>query len=114
MITIYHNPRCGKSREALRLLEQSGKPFTIRLYMQEPLTLAELERLHSKLGIPAKEMVRTKETVFKERYAGKIYSDSDYLQAMAESPVLMERAVVETDDRAVIARPPEKLLSILD
>lgn len=113
MITIYHNPRCGKSREALRLLEQSGKAFQIRHYLQKPLNLEELTALHSKLGVPAIEMVRIKESVWKEKYASVITSEADILKAIAADPILLERAVVEENNKAIIARPPERVMEII-
>jgi arsenate reductase (glutaredoxin) len=113
MITIYHNPRCGKSREALKLLEQSGKAFQVRLYLQDSLTFEELKVLQALLGIPAIEMVRTKEVVWKEKYADSVTSDEDVLNAIVKDPILLERAVVEDGQKAVIARPPEKVRDII-
>lgn len=112
MITIYHNPRCGKSREALKLLEESAKPFQVRLYLQQPLDLEELNVLQSKLGIPALEMVRTKESVWKEKYTSDCLSDEDILKAIAAEPILLERAVVEDGSKALIARPPIRVKEI--
>lgn len=113
MITIYHNPRCGKSRDALKLLEQSGKAFQVRLYLQNPLNLGELKALQALLDIPAIEMVRTKEAVWKEKYASSVTSDEDVLNAISKDPILLERAVVSDGQKAVIARPPEKALDII-
>lgn len=113
MITIYHNNRCGKSREALKLLEASGQAFEVRHYLSEPLSLDELKKLHQKLKVPVIEMVRTKESVFKEQYKDKEMDDAALLQAIAEHPILLERAIVEKGDKAVIARPPEKTLDLI-
>jgi arsenate reductase (glutaredoxin) len=113
MITIYHNNRCGKSREALRLVEASGQAYQVRQYLSEPLNLDELKELHQKLKLPVMEMVRTKESVFKEQFKDKEMDDDALLQAIAQYPILLERAIVEKDNRAVIARPPEKTLDVL-
>jgi arsenate reductase len=113
MITIYHNNRCGKSREALKLVEASGQEYKVRSYLTEPLKIDELKKLQQKLGLPAMEMVRTNEAVFKEHYKDQKLSDAAILEAIAQHPILLERAIVEKGDRAVIARPPEKTLEVL-
>jgi arsenate reductase (glutaredoxin) len=113
MITIYHNNRCGKSREALRLVEASGQAYQVRQYLSEPLSLDELKELHQKLNLPVKEMIRTKESVFKEYFKDKEMDDDALLQAIVQYPILLERAIVEKGDRAVIARPPEKTLEVI-
>jgi arsenate reductase (glutaredoxin) len=113
MITIYHNNRCGKSREALRLVEASGQAFEVRQYLSEPLSLDELKKLHQKLKIPVIDMMRTKESVFKEHFKDKEMDDTTLLQGIAQYPILLERAIVEKGDRAVIARPPEKTLEVI-
>lgn len=113
MLTIYHNPRCGKSREGLQLLESLDIPFETLKYLTEPLTKEELTGLIQKLGIRPIELVRTKETVWKENYQGKQLTDAQVVEAMAEHPILMERPVVVNGDRAVIARPAEKVKEIL-
>ena len=113
MITIYHNPRCGKSREALQLVTASGKPFKVVEYLKNPLDKAALKELASQLSLKPLEMMRTKEPIFIEQYKGISLSDEAYFDAMAENPILMERAIVVSNGIAVIARPPEKALEIL-
>ncbi len=115
MIRIYHNPRCGKSRAALKLLEESGKPFEVINYMKEPLSKDELRELIALLGIRAEELVRKKESIFKEKFKGKKLSDEEWIEAMIEYPKLMERAILvnEENGKAVVARPPERVLEIL-
>lgn len=113
MITIYHNPRCGKSREALKLVEASGKPFTVVEYLKTPLDKPALNALAAQLALSPLEMMRTKESIFIEQYKGKSLSDEDYFDAIVAHPILMERAIVSNGDKAVIARPPEKALEIL-
>lgn len=113
MTTIWHNPRCSKSRQALALLEERGAEITIRRYLDEPPTLTELQDAQSILGLPAIEMIRTGEAVFKEIGLSKSDPDETLLKAMAKAPKLIERPVVFSGDKAVIARPPEKALDIL-
>ncbi|WP_143526108.1 arsenate reductase (glutaredoxin) [Roseivivax lentus] len=110
---LWHNPRCSKSRQALQLLEARGVPVTVRRYLEEAQDAAELADLHAKLGVPAIEMVRVKEPEFK---AAGLSRDSDaqrLLAAMAETPKLIERPVLIAGDRAVIGRPPERILELL-
>jgi arsenate reductase (glutaredoxin) len=85
----------------------------VRQYLSEPLSLDELKDLHQKLKLPVMEMVRTKESVFKEHFKDKEMDDDELLQAIAQYPILLERAIVEKGDRAVIARPPEKTLEVI-
>jgi len=115
MIRIYHNPRCGKSRAALKLLEESGKPFEVINYMKDPLSKEELRELIARLGIKAEELVRKKEIIFKEKFKGKELSDEEWIDAMIEYPKLMERAILVNEEigKGVVARPPERVLEIL-
>lgn len=113
MITIYHNPKCGKSRDALKLLAASGLEYTVREYLKQPLTIHELRTLNHKLKIAPLMMIRQGEAIFKENYKDKPLSDEDWLEAMVQHPILMERAVVEDENKAIIARPPEKIFEII-
>jgi len=113
MTTIWHNPRCSKSRQALALLEERGAEITIRRYLDEPPTLAELQDAQSKLGLPAIAMIRTGEAIFKEMGLSKSDPDEVLLKAMSEAPKLIERPVIFGAQKAVLARPPEKALEIL-
>ena len=112
-LVVYHNPRCSKSRGACQLLADQGIAAEIVDYLKNPPGRAELADLVKKLGLPAEALVRKGEAVFKEHYAGKTLTEDDYLDALAMHPILIERPVVIKGDRAVIARPPEKLLDIL-
>lgn len=113
MFTIYHNPRCSKSREGLQILEDSGVDYTLVKYMDDPLSLAELRKLVKQLGISPIDLVRQNETLWKEMYKGKSLSDEAILQAMAENPRLIERPIVVSGNRAIIGRPPEKIRTFL-
>lgn len=112
MITIYHNTRCSKSRSALQLLEEKGIPHRIRLYLQDPLSKGELEVLLSNLGMEPSSLLRRSEPIYKELSASSRPEDQ-WLELMVRHPQLIERPIVDTGKRAVVARPPERLLEIL-
>jgi arsenate reductase len=113
MITIYHNNRCGKSRSALCILEEQGKPFNTVEYLKDVPTVEELKNIIQKLKIKPHDLIRTKETVYVENYKGKNLSDEQWIQAMHEHPILIERPIVINGNKAVVARPPEKVNDIL-
>ena len=113
MITIYHNPRCSKSREGLQLLELQGQPFTTVKYLNEPLTKQELTTIIAKLGIAPIDLVRQKETIWIQDYKGKQLTNDQVIDAMLAHPNLIERPIVVNGDKAVIARPAEKIKEIL-
>jgi arsenate reductase len=113
MITIYHNPRCSKSREGLQALEKQDKDFTIVKYLDAPLTHKELQEILAKLGIAPIGLVRKKETVWVENYKGKPLTDEEIIDAMVQHPNLIERPIVINGDKAVVARPSEKINEIL-
>ncbi|MDW4498707.1 arsenate reductase (glutaredoxin) [Sulfitobacter sp. D35] len=109
---FWHNPRCSKSREALKLVEASGKPFRLRRYLEERPTRSELESLRAALGdVPVLEMVRVGEAPFKT--LGTPTDAGELLDAMAEHPILIERPILIDGDRAVIGRPPERVREFL-
>lgn len=113
MIKIYHNARCGKSREGLQILENSGKEFEVINYLQQPPTKEELKLLLKNLGVSAMELVRQKEKVWIENYKGKALSEEEIIEAMVQNPILMERPIVVNGDKAVVGRPPENITAIL-
>jgi arsenate reductase len=113
MITIYHNPRCGKSRECLAFIENTNKPFETIKYLENPLSFEELSAIIHKLNIPAIELIRTKEPIWIKKYKGKDLSNEEILTAIVANPILMERPVVVIKDRAIIARPLSNIDSIL-
>ena len=113
-MNLYHNPRCSKSRKTKELLEEQGASFEVVEYLKNPLSVDELRDLCTLLGISPKDLLRTSESSYKtlvEEHGEP--SDEDALLWMSEHPELMERPVVIVDDRAVVARPPEKVLSLL-
>jgi arsenate reductase (glutaredoxin) len=111
--TIFHNPRCSKSRAALTLLEQHGVKPRIVEYLKAAPTAAELKELVRKLGVNAEELVRKNEDVYKAKYAGKTLTDAQWIEAMTKDPVLIERPIVVKGDRAVVGRPPENVAALL-
>lgn len=113
MITIYHNPRCTKSREGVCLLEEKGLAFETVKYLDETLTKSELIAIIEKLNIKPIELVRTKETVWKENFKDKELSDDEVIAIMLQNPILIERPIIINGDKAVIGRPTEKILEII-
>ncbi|MFN8259853.1 MAG: arsenate reductase (glutaredoxin) [Chitinophagales bacterium] len=113
MITIYHNNRCGKSRIALCLLEESGQKFRTVEYLKDAPSVEELKAILKKLNIKPHDLIRTKETVYLENFKGKELTDEQWIQAMHEHPILIERPIVINGNKAVVARPPERVKEIL-
>lgn len=114
-VVIYHNPRCSKSRQTLELLEQNGVTPEVVKYLDTPLNVDELKALYAQLGFSSvREMMRTKEDVYKELGLGEAsVSDEKLFEAMAQNPKLFERPVVVANGKAKIGRPPEQVLDIL-
>ncbi|MGY2378591.1 arsenate reductase (glutaredoxin) [Pseudomonas sp. SDO524_S393] len=113
-LTLYHNPRCSKSRGALELLEARGLAPTVVRYLETPLDAAQLKALLGKLGISARQLLRTGEDEYKTLgLADTNLSDAQLIAAIAEHPKLMERPILATADKAIIGRPPENVLEIL-
>ena len=113
MLKIYHNPRCGKSREGLAILEESGKDFEIVKYLENPPSYIELAAIIGKLGIHAIDLVRKNESVWKENFKGKNLADEEIIQAMVDHPKLIERPIVIHNNKAIVGRPPENIKQIL-
>lgn len=111
---IFHNPRCSKSRATLALLREHGIEPEVVLYLEVPPSREELQSLLAKLGMRASELVRRGEDEFKASGLGAASSEADLLQAMLAHPRLIERPIIENGDRAVLGRPPEKVLELLD
>jgi arsenate reductase len=111
--TIYHNPRCTKSRGALALLEEHGIEPKIIEYLQTPPTTAELKSILKKLGMKADELIRKGEDVYKEKIAGRSLTEDQLIAAMVKDPILIERPIVIHGDRAVVGRPVEKVEALL-
>ena len=113
MIKIYHNNRCSKSRCGLQILEESGKEFEVVKYLEDIPSINELKDIISLLGISPIELVRKNETIWKEKYKSKKLSDDAIIEAMMKNPKLIERPIIINGNKAVIGRPPEKIMSII-
>ncbi|WP_310556745.1 arsenate reductase (glutaredoxin) [Flavobacterium sp.] len=113
MITIYHNSRCSKSRDGVCFLENSNIEFEIVNYIKNIPTADELKTILQKLNIPAIELVRKKEAIWIEKYKTKKLSENEIIQAMIEHPNLIERPIIISGNKAIIARPTEKINEIL-
>lgn len=113
MITLWHNPRCSKSREALNLLETEGAEVTLRKYLEDPPSLSEIDAALQALGVAPIEMMRRGEKIFKELGLGDDSDAALLKQAMVDHPILIERPIAFRDGRAVIGRPPSDVLALL-
>lgn len=114
MIKIYHNPRCGKSRNCLAFIEQTKQEYQIIPYLTETPTFNELKELLRKLNLKPIELIRIKEKIWIENYKGKELSDDQIIQAMIEHPILIERPIVVKDGKAIIGRDPDLVVAFLD
>ena len=113
-ITIYHNPRCSKSRAACALIAESGVEAEVIDYLSTPPSRDELRVLLAKLGMRASEIVRRGEAVFKENYQGRELSEAQWLDALIAHPILIERPIIVRGNKAVIGRSTEKVQELLD
>jgi arsenate reductase (glutaredoxin) len=111
--TVYHNPKCTKSRATLALLQERGIEPRIVEYLKTPPSTAELRNIVAKLGMSPEQLVRKGEAVYKEKYEGKTLSDAQWIDAMVRDPILIERPIVVSGERAVIGRPPENVNVLL-
>jgi arsenate reductase len=112
-VRIYHHPRCSKSRAACQLIADNGIVAEVIDYLKTPPDREELRHLLRLLGMRPAELVRRGELVFKEHYAARTLDDEQWLDALLAHPILIERPIVVRGDRAVLGRPPEKVLELL-
>ncbi len=112
--TIFHNPRCSKSRATLALLQERDIEPNVVLYLEDAPGKDELRSLLDKLGMSAAQLVRRGEAEYKDCGLGPQSSEDELLDAMAEHPKLIERPIVVHDDRAVLGRPPENVIGLID
>lgn len=114
MLRIYHNPRCSKSRAALKLLEDAGQQPEILKYLENPPSEERLRAMLAKLDISPRQLLRTNESEYKTLGLDReTVDDDDAIQALLTQPKLMQRPVIETQDRAFVARPPERVQEAL-
>ncbi|TPG32979.1 arsenate reductase (glutaredoxin) [Flavobacterium pectinovorum] len=114
MIQIYHNPRCGKSRNCLAFIEQTNQKYEIIPYLTDTPTFDELKDLLQKLNLDPIQLVRVKEKIWVENYKGKELKNDEIIQAMVENPILIERPIVIKDGKAIIGRDLDLVASFLD
>ena len=112
-VRIYHNPRCSKSRSACSILQEHGIGAEVREYLKQPPSREELAELLRMLGMKPEQIVRKGEAIYKEQYADRALTDDEWLDALAANPILIERPIVVKGNRAVLGRPPEKVLELL-
>jgi arsenate reductase len=113
-VKIYHNPRCGKSRQTLQLLQEQGIEPEVIEYLKTPPSVQELDDILQKLGMEPRELMRKKETEYKAGGLDDAALDRQALiQAMVNNPILIERPIVIAGGKAAIGRPPEAVLAIL-
>lgn len=109
MIQVYHNNRCGKSREAIKVLEDAGVEFEVIKYLENPPTFNELTQLLKKLNYKPIDLVRKKESVWVSSFKDKELTDAEVIEAMVQNPILIERPIVIKDQNAIVARFPANL-----
>ena len=112
-VTLWHNPRCSKSRAALALLEEAGHDVTVRRYLEDTPDAKEISATRDAIGSDFLSMMRRGEKVFKESGLTKDSSDEDMLAAMVAHPILIERPIAFAGGQAAIGRPPEQVLDIV-
>jgi arsenate reductase len=111
--TIYHNPRCRKSRETLALLQENGIIPEVIRYLDTPPSPEELKLILAKLHLPVKSIVRTQEAVYKEKYKSSNFTDEEWMRILSEEPKLIQRPIVLKGATGVIGRPPENVLKLI-
>ena len=111
--TIYHNSRCSKSRRVFEILEEHGVELKVVEYLKTPPSKEELQKLLLLLDTQACQLLRKNEDIYKEKYQDRTLSDDECLDAMVRNPILIERPIVVVKDRAIIGRPPERVLELL-
>ncbi len=109
MIKVYYNGRCSKCRMCAQYLKDKNIEFETIEYLKEPLTKDEIKALFKKLNVPAFEMVRTHEDLYKEQYKGQNLTDEEWIDIFVKEPKLLKRPIVETEDKAIWAVPAEKV-----
>ncbi len=113
MTTIYHNPRCSKSRQCLAILEEKKEDIHVIKYLDTPITEEKLIEIIELLAIKPIDLVRKNETIWKEKYKSKEITDKELIKIMCTHPKLIERPIVIKNNKAIIGRPPELVIDIL-
>lgn len=113
MITIYHNPKCRKSRAGLQYLLDKQLEYTVVEYLKTPFTRAQFSELLMKLNMKPVELVRTQEDEFKEKLKGKTFMDEEWITILLENPRLIQRPIVVKNHKAVLAQPADEIDRLL-
>jgi arsenate reductase (glutaredoxin) len=115
MLTIYHNPRCSKSRETLQIIQNSGKEFKIVEYLENIPKKDELKKILQQLNLKPQDILRKNEAIFKEKFKGFNFNDDEWINIMIENPKLIERPIVidNKKNKGIIGRPPENVIELL-
>ncbi|MBI3233591.1 MAG: arsenate reductase (glutaredoxin) [Bacteroidetes bacterium] len=113
MITIFHNTRCSKSRQACSILEEKGVAFEVIDYIKNPPSQSELTKIVKLLGVKPFDIVRRTEELYKSSYKGTQLTDKEWIEVMVSNPILIERPIVINGNKAVVGRPPELVLDLL-
>ena len=109
---IYHNPRCSKSRQTLNLIKNKTKNYEIIEYLNEPLEFDDYKLIIEKMELKPINLLRIKETIWKEKYTGEVMSDNKIIESLVDNPQLMVRPIVTTKKQAIIGRPPDNVLNL--
>ncbi len=112
-VTLYHNPRCRKSREALQILQEAHQEVEIKEYLKEAPTIKELTTVINMLDVHPLQLIRKQEKVFKEQFKGQEHSKAEWIKIMVAHPILIERPIAIKDGQAVVGRPPENIHDLL-
>jgi arsenate reductase len=113
-ITVYYNPRCSKCREAVDVLEGAHCEIEIIEYLKDIPTKKELKDLLMKLGLKPLDIIRTNEPVFEKKFANKKFTDAEWIQIIIENPILLQRPILVDGYKAVIGRPVEKVIELVN
>lgn len=110
---IYHNPRCSKSRQALNLLKEKGVTPEVVEYLKEVPTFEEMKKLLQQLNMKPEDILRKGEEIYKKEFKGKNFTDDEWIKIMIENPKLIERPIIVKGNKAIVGRPPEKVLELI-
>jgi arsenate reductase len=110
---IYHNPRCSKSRQALNLLKEKGVTPEVVEYLKEVPTFEEMKKLVQQLNMKPEDILRKGEEIYKKEFKGKNFTDDEWIKIMIENPKLIERPIIVKGNKAIVGRPPEKVLELI-
>jgi arsenate reductase (glutaredoxin) len=114
MIKIYHNPRCAKSREGLQYLIEHGIPFEVIKYLERPMAAEVLKTLLMKLNMKPVQVIRTQEELYRRELKGRNFTDEEWIDIIIQNPRLMQRPIVESKYKAVVAIPPILIHELLN